>query len=707
MAQKISERNIEQVYQPTDFVEKEYVDIVQFYALRIILDLGGHKEFIDSNNYIRHDNLGHFLNLSKFIDLDRDEFQKKELIELLSSKYDELKRKSPNIKQTTLYKNIEKLREYIPIGKVEMEFVTFFVLVKQFEILEEATNLFGNNLNTKQALRLSAKILKIPQAKLEKVINESVLFQSGFLSFEEYKTDLANKVDFLNNTIPEKFYNSTDNIFELLKDTFCEMNPHTLKINDFTHIKKDLSILITYLKHAIESKQWGVNILLYGKPGTGKTELSKIISKKLKRKLYEVSYISTDTASSNRLSEKWNKRLIAYKTAQIFLKNNNAVLLYDEAEDIFESYRGGLWVPPSRQKDKAWINKILESNSVPTIWITNYIQSIDPAIVRRFDYTLELPIPPLSKRKKILKKYTKKILKKKTLQLLAKEENIAPALVSRAAKVVTTLSTENKDEEFIHIINNTLRAQGYREIKTKILSTLPSFYTPSFINSSTNLEQLAEGIKKNPDARLCLYGPPGTGKSAFGRYVAQIVQKPVILKKGSDLINMWVGQTEKNIANAFKEAKDADAVLIFDEVDSFLQDRSRATASWQVTQVNEMLLQMENFDGIFIATTNLMEGLDKASIRRFDLKLEFGYLQPQQAYNLFCAYAKEMQLTGYKKHKNSILSLRKLTPGDFKAVERQTKFHPIDSAKDFIDRLQVEIALKDESIEKTAGFLKP
>lgn len=98
---------------------------------------------------------------------------------------------------------------------------------------------------------------------------------------------------------------------------------------------------------------------------------------------------------------------------------------------------------------------------------------------------------------------------------------------------------------------------------------------------------------------------------------------------------MFVGQTEKNIARAFAEAKEENAVLIFDEVDSFLADRNSANRNWEITQVNEMLVQMENFDGIFIATTNLMDNLDRASLRRFDLKLEFGFLEYNQAFKLF------------------------------------------------------------------------
>ena len=75
-------------------------------------------------------------------------------------------------------------------------------------------------------------------------------------------------------------------------------------------------------------------------------------------------------------------------------------------------------------------------------------------------------------------------------------------------------------------------------------------------------------------------------------------------------------------------------MLVFDEIDSFLQDRNKAIRSWEITQVNEMLVQMEGFDGVFIATTNLMDSLDRTSIRRFDMKVGFGYMDGTQAAKL-------------------------------------------------------------------------
>jgi SpoVK/Ycf46/Vps4 family AAA+-type ATPase len=170
---------------------------------------------------------------------------------------------------------------------------------------------------------------------------------------------------------------------------------------------------------------------------------------------------------------------------------------------------------------------------------------------------------------------------------------------------------------------------------------------------------------------------------------------------------MYVGGTEKNIANAFNEAKEEGAVLVFDEVDSFLQDRRSAKNSWEVTQVNEMLVQMENFNGIFIATTNLMSGLDQASLRRFDMKLEFGYLKTKQAWKLFKNECKALEIDINTKEslKQQIHTLQNLAPGDFAAAKRQHKFNPIASAQDLLERLKDEIMVKENNREIKMGFL--
>jgi ATP-dependent 26S proteasome regulatory subunit len=118
-----------------------------------------------------------------------------------------------------------------------------------------------------------------------------------------------------------------------------------------------------------------------------------------------------------------------------------------------------------------------------------------------------------------------------------------------------------------------------------------------------------------------------------------------------------------------------------------------------------MLVQMENFDGIFIATTNLMNNLDKASLRRFDLKLEFDFLKSQQAWELFESECKNLNIQEYEDLKKQIKSLSCLTPGDFAAVIRQSRFMPIKNSNDFYNRLKDEVEVKQVNNDKTMGFI--
>ncbi|MGB3751814.1 MAG: ATP-binding protein, partial [Arcobacteraceae bacterium] len=506
------------------------------------------------------------------------------------------------------------------------------------------------------------------------------------------------KIDKLSDEFIDNMLNLDEDIEVMIRDSVRSCGKSELKLQDYTHIKKDVDILVPYLTNCVKVKQTGVNILLYGLPGTGKTELSKVIAKKLKTKLFEISY-----ADENDEAIDGTKRLKAFKVAQSLLTNQSTILMYDEAEDIFTNND---IFSSNRQKDKAWINRILESNTIPTIWITNNIYSIDNALVRRFDMTIEVPIPKKSQREKIISSYANDLIDKDIIKSLAQHEDIAPALISRTAKVVSSIETKDKNEAFKQVLNNTLKAQGYNEIKENRSSALPNTYNPNFINTTTNLEELTLGIKENKNARLCLYGAAGTGKSAFGKYIADTLDMSVLLKKASDLQSKWVGECEKNIANAFSEAKDENAVLIFDEVDSFLQDRTNAKASWEISQVNEMLVQMENFDGIFVATTNLMDNLDKASLRRFDLKLEFEYLKPTQAWEIFKSYCKELKIKKpAESFKSAVENLRFLTPGDFAAVVRQNRFRPLKNVKDLIARLEDEVKVKNVDSSRKMGFI--
>lgn len=169
-------------------------------------------------------------------------------------------------------------------------------------------------------------------------------------------------------------------------------------------------------------------------------------------------------------------------------------------------------------------------------------------------------------------------------------------------------------------------------------------------------------------------------------------------------MSKWVGESEKNMAQAFHQAAQDGALLLIDEVDSFLQDRRRAQSNWEVSMVNEMLTQMESFSGVFIASTNLMEGLDQAALRRFDLKVKFDFLRPEQAGELMRRYCKQLDLPQPRSELlMGVMRLKRLTPGDFAAVLRQHRFRPIESPAALVSALEAECAVK-EGDRASIGF---
>ena len=197
---------------------------------------------------------------------------------------------------------------------------------------------------------------------------------------------------------------------------------------------------------------------------------------------------------------------------------------------------------------------------------------------------------------------------------------------------------------------------------------------------------------------ICIYGEPGTGKSEYAKYLAHRLGLKIVQKKASDIFGKFVGETEENIALSFKEAKNKKAMIIIDEADSFLQPRKNAKNSWEVSFVNEMLTQMENFDYPFVCTTNLMDTLDEASLRRFTFKIKFNFLTSQQIHIAFSHFFKQ-------KISENACNINGLTIGDFVTVKKKLEFLGINNSNDILDLLIQEVKFKNtDSLKNTIGF---
>jgi len=251
------------------------------------------------------------------------------------------------------------------------------------------------------------------------------------------------------------------------------------------------------------------------------------------------------------------------------------------------------------------------------------------------------------------------------------------------------------------VLGNSAKAMGQKPLGRK--QTHATHYSLDYLNANIDIPKLVEGLQRNKRGNICFYGAPGTGKTALAGYIAKQLDKPLLSKRASDILGMYVGQSEQNIARMFEQARAEDAVLVLDEADSLLRDRRGANQSWEVSQVNELLVQMENFDGLFICSTNLMDDFDQASLRRFAIKVEFDYLKQEQAIHML---EQECMSTPTSADARTIAMLTNLAPGDFAAVKKRLDLMGLDAAPEvMIQELKTEVKVKQGWVRKPIGFI--
>ncbi|WP_017757139.1 ATP-binding protein, partial [Pseudacidovorax intermedius] len=230
------------------------------------------------------------------------------------------------------------------------------------------------------------------------------------------------------------------------------------------------------------------------------------------------------------------------------------------------------------------------------------------------------------------------------------------------------------------------------------------------LNVDTRFEipRIVEALKARGHGTLCFYGAPGTGKTALAEHIARALGRPLMIKQASDLMSKYVGETEQQMAAMFREAEAEKAVLLLDEADSFLQDRRGAQRSYEVTEVNEMLQGMERYQGVFVCTTNLLDRIDQAALRRFTFKIRFKPLTAGQRERMFVTEALAGQAEALTPEVTARLArLDQLCPGDFAAVKRQVEILAAAfTPEEFLAQLEAEHRLKPEVREaRGMGFV--
>ena len=681
-------------------------EVAGLWALRILLNLNGIAS-LSSFSYMGSNS--EMLKSVDMGDVDVSDIDKKDIIKKLKTKQVRYEKNKPGIKGV-LKKNLQQFSRLLGLSENERKILDFTVALYSHRGLEDTADTLGYLGWSDVVFKLSG-ILGIPVKKVQEALStNSVLFNSGILKISKngnaYLRAKLELMSGLNDVLQEPQLD----MMGMVRDYFQTVTGSELVSDDFEYIRKDYGLISKYLTKAVKSKLAGVNILVHGRPGTGKSELVKTLASELGLKLYEISVADKDGDALT-----GNRRFSAYQLCQkILARQKKTLVLFDEVEDVFPD--GALSIVNTKSNEdrrKAWINRLLETNPVPAIWVSNNIEQIDNAFIRRFDFVLKLDHPPKDIRANILNKHFAGLsVSSQWIENVAENPDIAPALVSRAARVALMIDESGKkpaetERHLEQIMGNTLEAMGYTG-KVAQKQNVPLSYRLDVLNSDLDIHQLVEGLKYSPHGRLCLYGPPGTGKTEFGRHIARALEKPLLVKRASDLLGSYVGMTEKNIAGMYRQAQDEGAVLLLDEADSFLRDRVGARQSWEVTQVNEMLTQMESYEGVFICSTNLVDNLDPASLRRFDFKIYLDYLKADQTWVLFQQILKDQgtAITANNRWKEKLSRYSNLTPGDFATVLRQNRLCKASlNAESLFSGLTRESALKCKNKSTGIGFM--
>ena len=312
----------------------------------------------------------------------------------------------------------------------------------------------------------------------------------------------------------------------------------TLGLNAFAHIGP-IDFLVRLLRGALGAAAAGVNILIYGPPGTGKTELARTLAAAAGAVLHGVGEADEDGEEPRR----W-ERVAALALAQRLLGGRGpAVLLFDEMEDLIgdaSPSAGGDWFS-RREGSKVFVNRLLEANPVPVIWTTNAIGNVDAAILRRMSFVLRLDLPSRAAAAAMLDR-------------VAREERVTPG-----AAFATLLDAAPETAAVLRMAARAGKLAGETDGGTVAAEALvralrggtlpppgPAAFDLDLFETDRPVDRLFSAMADGgaSDVSLLLTGPPGTGKTAFAHHLARALDRPLLVKRASDLLSKWVGETE-------------------------------------------------------------------------------------------------------------------------------------------------------------------
>ena len=480
------------------------------------------------------------------------------------------------------------------------------------------------------------------------------------------------------------------------------------------HLAGQEKLLKRVLLHALDKNVPGINVLLYGEPGTGKTEFARQIIGGVNGSGFLVSNMDEEGEEASR-----KERLQSLGLCQIFATGKQrSVLLLDEAEDIFQQQYGNLFgrVFGNDRETKAWMNKLLEQNKRPVIWISNQIHHLDPAYLRRFTYCIEFPTAPRRVRREIASALLEPAgCSSGMIETVSENRYLVPALVNSAANFARMVGgTQCPPDDSVRAHTTALLKAMGRNATAQIAQRATRFDLRYLnVQGNASAQRVLESLGVIKQATLLMSGPPGTGKTQFAAEIARQGGRELVYRTAADINSMWYGESERNVARMFQECDAASELLFVDEADTLLGSRTADGGRADRAVTSEFLRHIESFEGLFVCATNHARFLDPALMRRFTFRMSFLPLGSAQRYAMFCELAAAWDPAGQAPmptldtlDASRLARLDQLTPGDFANVAKRVRILKLELAPgQWLDELEAEHAAKPDGERAPMGFV--